>query len=95
VLYSLKILELIAKRKKKTYKIGDNKAFNINNFLSALMKMEIGQIYNPDIKAIKSKKVRVDEVVKPKKVKVDLMSNEFDKRDYQFKKTKTMFKSQL
>jgi len=42
VLYSLKILELIAKRKKKSYKIGDNKAFNINNFLSALLKMEIG-----------------------------------------------------
>jgi hypothetical protein len=38
-------LELIAKRKKKTYKIGDNKAFNINNFLNDLKYVDIGAIY--------------------------------------------------
>ena len=44
VLYSLKILELIARRKKKSFKLGENKSFNINNFLADLLKMPREQL---------------------------------------------------
>ena len=37
VLYSLKILKLIARRKKKSFKLGENKSYNINAFLADLI----------------------------------------------------------
>lgn len=51
VLYSLKILELIARRKKKSFKLGENKSFNINHFLADLSKMPGGQNIYEDFKA--------------------------------------------